>query len=27
VLFRESDIKKVLEDRFRSAYNIGDYSL
>lgn len=27
VLFRESDIKKVLEDRFRSAYNIEDYSL
>ena len=27
VLFRESDIRKVLEDRFRSAYNIEDYSL
>ena len=27
VLFRESDIRKVLEDRFRSAYDIGDYPL
>lgn len=27
VLFRESDIRKVLEDRFRSAYNIEDYPL
>ena len=27
VLFRESDIRKVLEDRFRSAYNVEDYSL
>ena len=27
VLFRESDIKKVLEDRFRSAYGIEDYPL
>lgn len=27
VLFRESDIKKVLEDRFRSAYDIEDYPL
>lgn len=27
VLFRESDIRKVLEDRFRPAYNIEDYSL
>ena len=27
VLFRESDIRKVLEDSFRSAYNIEDYSL
>ena len=27
VLFRESDIRKVVEDRFRSAYNIEDYPL
>lgn len=27
VLFRESDIKKVLKDRFRSAYGIEDYPL
>lgn len=27
VLFCESDIRKVLEDRFRSAYNIEDYPL
>lgn len=27
VLFPESDIKKVLEDRFRSAYGIEDYPL
>lgn len=27
VLFRESDIKKVLEDRFRSAYDLEDYPL
>lgn len=27
VLFRESDIRKVLDDRFRSAYNIEDYPL
>lgn len=27
VLFRESDIRKVLEDRFRSAYDIEDYPL
>ena len=27
VLFRESDIRKVLEDRFRPAYNIEDYPL
>lgn len=27
VLFRESDIKKVLEDRFCSAYGIEDYPL
>ena len=27
VLFRESDIRKILEDRFRSAYNIEDYPL
>lgn len=27
VLFRESDIREVLEDRFRSAYDVGDYPL
>lgn len=27
VLFRESDIRKVLEERLRSAYNIEDYLL
>ncbi|WP_042370793.1 helix-turn-helix domain-containing protein [Bacteroides neonati] len=27
VLFRESDIRKVLEDRLCSAYDIEDYSL
>ncbi|MTU29589.1 helix-turn-helix domain-containing protein [Parabacteroides merdae] len=27
VLFRESDIRKVLEDRLRSAYDVGDYPL
>ncbi len=27
VLFRESDIRKVLEDRLHSAYNIQDYLL
>ena len=26
VLFRESDIRKALENRLRSAYDIGDYS-
>ena len=27
VLFRESDIRNVLEDGLRSAYNIEDYPL
>ena len=27
VLFRESDLRKVLEDRLRSAYDVGDYPL